>query len=37
MAAMNKADRDKVYERAGTRVLPLVFVDEEFIGGYSVV
>ncbi|EGD83540.1 hypothetical protein PTSG_04145 [Salpingoeca rosetta] len=32
---MDKADRDKVFEKAGTRQLPMLFVDDEYIGGYD--
>jgi len=32
---MDKADRDKVFEKAGTRELPMLFVDDEYVGGHD--
>eukprot|EP00043_Microstomoeca_roanoka_P006584 m.64049 g.64049 ORF g.64049 m.64049 type:complete len:304 (-) comp13474_c2_seq4:273-1184(-) len=32
---MDKADRDAVFEKAGTRQLPMLFVDDEYVGGYE--
>ena len=32
---MNKADRDKVFARAGTRRTPMMFVNDVYIGGYE--
>jgi len=32
---MEKSFRDKIFEKAGTRVTPMLFVDDEFIGGYQ--
>ncbi|MER5888100.1 glutaredoxin [Streptomyces sp. NPDC001941] len=35
MAQLDKADRDQVYEVAGTRTIPLVFVDGRYVGDYD--
>jgi glutaredoxin len=35
MAQMDKDARDKVYGAANTRNLPLLFVDDAFIGDYD--
>jgi glutaredoxin-related protein len=32
---MDKADRDAVFRRANTRNLPIVFVNDEYIGDYD--
>ena len=32
---MSKEDRDKIFEKAGTRTTPMLFVDDEFVGGYD--
>jgi glutaredoxin-related protein len=34
---MDRADREAVFRRAGTRVLPIVFVNDEYIGDYDTV
>lgn len=33
--AMSKAERDKVFTKAGTRQTPMVFANDVFIGGYE--
>eukprot|EP01099_Mayorella_cantabrigiensis_P007619 TRINITY_DN681_c0_g2_i1.p1 TRINITY_DN681_c0_g2~~TRINITY_DN681_c0_g2_i1.p1 ORF type:complete len:109 (-),score=47.11 TRINITY_DN681_c0_g2_i1:102-380(-) len=37
MAQMGKEDRDRIYETAKTRTLPLLFVDDQFVGDYETV
>lgn len=32
---MEKAFRDKIFEKAGTRASPFLFVDDEYVGGYE--
>eukprot|EP00035_Acanthoeca_spectabilis_P020823 m.434769 g.434769 ORF g.434769 m.434769 type:complete len:526 (+) comp17764_c0_seq1:1329-2906(+) len=32
---MEKEHRDKIFKKAGTRVTPMLFVDDEFVGGYD--
>eukprot|EP00730_Choanoeca_flexa_P015679 TRINITY_DN7253_c0_g1_i1.p1 TRINITY_DN7253_c0_g1~~TRINITY_DN7253_c0_g1_i1.p1 ORF type:complete len:447 (+),score=121.85 TRINITY_DN7253_c0_g1_i1:81-1343(+) len=32
---MEKSQRDAIFEKAGTRQLPMLFVDDEYIGGYD--
>jgi len=32
---MEKEDRDMVFRRAGTKILPIVFIDDEYIGDYD--
>lgn len=32
---MNKETRDRIFAKAGERVTPLLFIDDEFIGGYD--
>ncbi|EDQ90295.1 uncharacterized protein MONBRDRAFT_36696 [Monosiga brevicollis MX1] len=32
---MDKATRDAIFEKAGTRELPMLFVDDEYVGGYD--
>jgi len=32
---MDKPDREAVFQKAGTRQLPIVFVDDEYIGDYD--
>lgn len=32
---MAKDLRDKIFEKAGTRITPMLFVDDEFVGGYD--
>lgn len=32
---MEKDFRDKIFEKAGTRTTPMLFVDDEFVGGYD--
>jgi len=32
---MDKEDRDAIFRRAGTRNLPIVFIDDEYIGDYD--
>jgi glutaredoxin-related protein len=32
---MTKEVRDKIFKKAGTRVTPVLFVDDEFVGGYD--
>ena len=34
---MPKTMRDKVFAKAGTRSLPLLFVDDEFVGDYPTI
>lgn len=33
--AMEKKDRDDVFAKAGTRTLPMVYIDDKFIGGWD--
>ena len=33
--AMNRAQRDKVFSKAGTRKTPMLFANDVFIGGYE--
>jgi len=35
LAQMQKGPRDEVYAKAGTRVIPLVFVDDKYVGGFE--
>lgn len=37
MDMIPKADRDAVYEDAGCRTLPLVFIDDKFIGSWDTI
>lgn len=32
MDILTKEDREAVFEKAGTRVLPIVYVDDKYIG-----
>jgi glutaredoxin-related protein len=32
---MTKEKRDAIFEKAGTRVTPLLFIDDEFVGDYA--
>lgn len=32
---MEKSHRDAIFEKAGTRELPMLFVDDEYVGGYE--
>jgi len=32
---MDKEDREAVFRRAGTKTLPIVFIDDEYIGDYD--
>jgi filamin len=34
---MDREDREAVFRRAGTRILPIVFVNDEYIGDYDAV
>jgi len=34
---MFKADRDAVFKKAGTRSLPIVFIDDKYVGDYDTV
>eukprot|EP00298_Acanthocystis_sp_HF-20_P009487 c18330_g1_i1.p1 GENE.c18330_g1_i1~~c18330_g1_i1.p1 ORF type:complete len:464 (+),score=224.56 c18330_g1_i1:26-1393(+) len=34
---MSPADRDAVFRRAGTKQLPIVFIDDEYVGDYDAV
>lgn len=34
---MDKPDREAVFRKAGARVLPLVFVDDHYVGGYDTI
>lgn len=32
---MEKSFRDKMFAKAGTRITPMLFVDDEYIGGWE--
>jgi len=32
---MEKEDRDAVFKKAGTRALPIVFIDDAYIGDFD--
>jgi len=32
---MEKSFRDKIFEKAGTRKSPFLFIDDEYVGGYE--
>jgi len=32
---MEKKDRDAVFKKAGTNQLPIVYIDDEYIGDYA--
>jgi len=34
---MDKPDRDAVFKKAGTKALPIVFIDDKYIGDYDTV
>lgn len=34
---MDRETRNKIFEKAGTRITPLVFVDDEFLGGWDTI
>lgn len=34
---MTKENRDKIFNKAGQRITPMLFVDDEFVGDYDVV
>lgn len=34
---MDKPTRDKIFEKAGQRMTPMLFVDDEFVGVYDAV
>jgi len=35
LASMEKGARDAVYQKAGARTIPLLFVNDSYIGGYE--
>lgn len=34
---MEKDDRDAVFKKAGTRNLPIVFIDDKYVGDFDTV
>ena len=34
---MEREDREAVFKKAGTRQLPIVFVDDKYVGDYDTV
>jgi len=35
LAQMEKPDRDALYAKAGTHVIPMVFKDDKYVGDYN--